>query len=66
MSDTLQKPEKKLKQIPTWRIFRRLAGIKFFLGVVEAPDAFYALHTAIKAYNIPAVDHGRLTAEKHE
>jgi len=54
------------KRIPTWRIYRRLAGQAFFLGVVEAPDTRLALQTAIKAYQIPKIDHDSLIAEMRE
>ena len=54
------------KRMPTWRIYRKLAGQAFFLEVVEAPDTRLALQTAIKAYQIPKEDHDRLIAEKRE
>jgi len=57
---------RKLKRTPTWRIYRKLAGQILFLGIVEAHDSYFALQTAIKAYQIPEIDHNRLVAEKRE
>ena len=48
---------------PTWRIFRKLGGNLFFIGIVEAPDRIAALREAASLFKISERDCARLVVE---
>jgi hypothetical protein len=60
------KNERLGSRIPTWRIFRRIGGKSFFIGIVEAAEEFLAIRKAMTEFGLPDDDRRRISAERRE